>query len=160
MAFFDEIFDDIGKKISQAGQTVVQKTKDFSDVSRINGLISDEEKKINNNYSVIGKLYYTKYADTCDAEFATLVASIKESESKLAEYKQQIKDIKGTVHCEKCGAELTQDASFCNICGAPVATAPKAEASAPQGLVCSGCGSALKPDMKFCTTCGKPVSNA
>ena len=41
MAFFD----DLGKKISQAGQNAVQKTKEMTDIARINGMISDEEKK-------------------------------------------------------------------------------------------------------------------
>lgn len=52
MAFFD----DLGKKLSQAGQTAVQKTKEITDIARINGLISDEEKKVNNNYYQIGKI--------------------------------------------------------------------------------------------------------
>lgn len=41
MAFFDEI----GKKISQTGQGVVQKTKDMADVAKLNSLISEEEEK-------------------------------------------------------------------------------------------------------------------
>ena len=36
-------FDDLGKKLSQAGQTAVQKTKEMADVAKLNSAISDEE---------------------------------------------------------------------------------------------------------------------
>ena len=37
MAFFDEI----GKKLSQTGQGMVQKTKEMADVAKLNSNISD-----------------------------------------------------------------------------------------------------------------------
>lgn len=46
MAFFD----DLGKKITQTGQGVVQKTKDTAETIKLNGMISDEEKNIVNFY--------------------------------------------------------------------------------------------------------------
>ena len=42
MSFLDQI----GKKISDVGQGVAQSTKNFADVTKLNGMISDEEKKI------------------------------------------------------------------------------------------------------------------
>lgn len=41
MAFFEQI----GKKITNAGQNVAQQTKNFTDVTQLNSAISEREKK-------------------------------------------------------------------------------------------------------------------
>lgn len=123
MAFFD----DLTKKISQAGQTAVQKTKEMADVAKLNSSISDEERKIGDIYREIGKLYDSLHGRNPEVDFAALIASIRDSEGKIAGYKQQIKDIKGVVCCEKCGAEVSQNASFCSACGAPMPVVKPAE---------------------------------
>lgn len=149
MAFFD----DLGKKISQAGQTVAQKTKDVTEVARLNGAIIDEEKKINGNYAEIGKLFVKKCADTEDGEFVTLLKLIKESEEKIASYRQQVQDIKGIVKCEKCGAEVASGMAFCSSCGnaMPVKKANESK------VVCNSCGAELDSGAKFCVSCGAKV---
>lgn len=155
---FMAFFDDLGKKISQAGQTAVQKTKGITDIARINGMISDEEKKVNNNYYQIGKLYVAIHRTDFESDFAGMVAAIKESETKIMNYKQQIQDIKGLVRCEKCGAEVASDAAFCSSCGSPM---PKRAEPANNGNLtkCAGCGGMVDKNMRFCTSCGKPIAN-
>ena len=56
MGFIDEI----GRKVTNAGQQNIQVVKDFSEKTKINTLISDEEKKIKNACYEIGKEYTTK----------------------------------------------------------------------------------------------------
>lgn len=38
------LFDQLGKKLAQTGQSAVKKTKDMAEVAKINSMISDEEK--------------------------------------------------------------------------------------------------------------------
>ena len=153
MAFFDEI----GKKISQTGQNAVKKTKDIADVARINSLISDEEKNINNCYFQLGKLYIAVHAQDCESEFKGIVDSILQSENKITDYKEQICLIKGIVKCENCGADVSISAAFCNSCGASM---PK-RVTVPQedlNLVkCSKCGNYVKKGTRFCSSCGHPM---
>ena len=154
MAFFDNL----GKKISQAGQTAVQKTKEMADIAKLNSSISDEEKKIDNSYREIGKLYVSLHDEEHEAAFAELIAGIHDAEKKISEYQQQIKDIKGVICCEKCGAEVANNAAFCSACGAPMPVVKPVETeAAEEGAKCSKCGAALTPGMKFCTSCGSPV---
>lgn len=150
MAFFD----DLGKKISQAGQTAVQKTKEMADIAKLNSSISDEERKIENSYREIGKLYVSLHDEEHEAAFAELISGIHDAEKKIVEFKQQIKDIKGVVCCEKCGAEVANNAAFCSACGAPMPVVKPVETEEPK---CSKCGAVLNPDTKFCTSCGNPV---
>ena len=65
MAFFD----DLGKKLSQAGQSAVQKTKEVADIARLNSAIYDEEKRIDSNYLEIGKLYVALHDAEHEADF-------------------------------------------------------------------------------------------
>lgn len=134
MAFFD----DLGKKISQAGQNAVQKGKELADIARINSAISDEERKINDSYCEIGKLYFSLRGENPDVDFAALVAGIHESGNKIAEYRQQIKDIKGVVCCEKCGAEVSSNAAFCSSCGAPMPVVKPVETQPEESAAQSG----------------------
>ena len=47
MAFFEQL----GKKITDAGQGVAQSGKNAMDVSRLNSLISDRKKQISQGYA-------------------------------------------------------------------------------------------------------------
>ena len=52
------IFNGLGRKVSEAGQCAIKKTKELSDTNRLNSMILDEEKRINDSYFQIGKLYF------------------------------------------------------------------------------------------------------
>lgn len=150
---FMAFFDNLGKKITQASQSAVQKTKGITDIAKINAIISDEEKKINNNYSRLGKLYVAVHYSDSEPDFAEIVSDIKNSEQKIVELRQQIQDIKGIVLCEKCGAEVPNTDAFCSSCGNPM---PKHKV--PENLVrCVKCNNMVANDIRFCTKCGSPM---
>ena len=50
--------------------------------------------------------------------------------------------------CDRCSAELEDNAKFCTDCGA------KQE---PKRSFCSNCGTELNPNAKFCSECGTPT---
>lgn len=153
MAFFDEI----GKKITQTGQGVVQKTKDLADVAKLNSSIADEEGKINNNYYLIGKLYVSMHAADCEEEFKGMILDVQACESKINEYREQLKVIKGIVKCEKCGAEVPNNIAFCSACGNPM---PHRDANGVESKIkCESCGSLVNKGMRFCTVCGSPIKS-
>ncbi len=152
MSFLDQI----GKKISDAGQGVVQSTKNFADVTKLNGMISDEEKKISVLYGNIGKAYYARHKADNSAEELDSINAINEAFKNIEQYKEQIKQIKGVKVCENCGAELAIGASFCTNCGAQV-TQSQAAPSAEGSSVCPNCGKPVAPGSKFCTNCGSKM---
>ena len=151
------LFDNLSKKLTEAGQTAVQKTKELSDITRINSAIAEEEKRINNSYYQIGKLYTAIHISDYESDFAGMIQAIKESENKIREYRQQIQEIKGVVRCEKCGAEVPSNAAFCSACGNSM---PKVEKTVDTNLVrCDGCGAMIDKNMRFCTSCGKAMAD-
>lgn len=154
MAFLNNF----GKKASEATAKAVQKAQEFSEATRINSLISDEEKKINNIYYQIGKLYVSLHGADAEEEFIGMVGDIAEAERKISDYRKQIQELKGVQRCEKCGAEVAKDAAFCSSCGTPM---PKAEETVIEDdcVKCESCGASVKRGMRFCTSCGKPLMN-
>ncbi len=151
MAFFDNL----SKKVSEAGQKTIQKTKELADTSRLNAMISEAEKTINNTYYQIGKLYVSIHKDNCEEDFLGMIRTVIETEEKIRDYKKQIHDIRGVQRCENCGAEVPNGVAFCSSCGAAM---PKVQAAVPDDTVrCESCGAAVKKGMRFCTACGKPM---
>lgn len=151
MAFFDNI----GRKVSEAGQKMIQKTGEMSDTSRLNMQISDEEKKINAACQQIGKLYAQLHRNDPEPAFQELVESVAKSEEIIRVCRGQIQRIKGVRSCPNCGAEVSAGSAFCAHCGNPMpAETPPASDDI---LVCAGCGTILEPGMRFCTNCGRPV---
>lgn len=158
MAFFDNI----SKKISDAGQVTIQKTKTLADVAKFSSMISDEERKMNNTYMQIGKEYVQKYGEEPAEEFKELVDLLKESESKIKEYQENIKVLKGVTNCPECGAEVQNESLFCPKCGTkmPQVEVVAEEAEETEEAVpkfCSKCGAAISAGSRFCVSCGNPV---
>lgn len=160
-------FDDFGKKISQASQSTLQKTRDMADVAKINMQISDEEKKINDIYLQIGKLYMELHASDSEEAFKAMVQTIADAQNRIKEFEVQIQEIKGVVRCEKCGAEVAREAAFCPACGMKMpeivqeeAVQEEAAAQEEEPVVekkCSNCGAVLGNDALFCSECGTKV---
>lgn len=150
------LLDSLGKKASETTAKAMQKAKELSETASLNSMISDEEKKINNNYFQIGKLYASLHQHDCEEAFAGMLSSIIESEGKISDYRQQINDLKGVIRCEKCGGEVPRGVSFCSSCGSPM---PVAETVITADCVrCENCGTSVKREMRFCTSCGKPMA--
>lgn len=150
------LWDSLGKKASETTAKAVQQAKILSETAKLNSLISDEEKRISNNYYQIGKLYAVIHQNDCEDDFKGMIAAIAESEQKIRDYRVQIQNIKGIVHCEKCGAEVAKGAAFCSSCGAEM---PKNDNHiADNNEKCSNCGAKVEKGMRFCTSCGKPMT--
>ena len=111
MAFFD----DLGKKISDAGQSTIQKTKDLADTAKYTSQISDEEKNIKTNYALIGELYYEEMKDQPGDAYAQYVEKITESKNKINEYKNKIEEMKGRGKCPNCGASGSGRCVLCKL---------------------------------------------
>lgn len=153
MAFFE----DVGKKITWASQSTLQKTKDVADVVKLNSQIAEEEKLIQTNYTQIGKLYVSFYREEPEESFAELIKAIVESEKKIAAYTRQIQDIKGVQRCEKCGAEIVRGTAFCSSCGAPMSVVLSVEND--EMVQCKNCGVMVRKGMRFCSSCGQSMES-
>ena len=150
MAFFEEI----GKKISKSGQDAAQKAKNMAETVRLNGLVSEEKRRIENTFTKIGKLYYETFKENPEPCFSQLVTDINDAEKNIKKYTEQIRQVKGVAICDNCGGEVSNTAPFCSACGSAITPAASANTG---GSTCMNCNSALAPDQAFCTGCGTKV---
>lgn len=158
----------IGKRVADAGQKTVQKTKEMSDVLRLESLASKEEARAEQIYSQIGRLYLELHADSFEPDFADLVGAVQEAELNIQTYRQQVEEVKnsrareeaaavqagaaGMMKCPSCGADIPEGGAFCTSCGKPV---PQPETDeAPRKRFCTVCGALLASDAVFCESCG------
>lgn len=148
--------DDIGEKVSGAAVTATQKAKALSEIAKFGAMISEEEKKIDKLYQEIGSRYFSAHKDDPEEEFAELTQQICLSKEVIAEYKENIMELKGIMLCPDCGAEVPKGDTFCSSCGLRM---PREDAPLPEGSIrCSRCGAVLKEGTHFCTVCGTKIS--
>lgn len=159
MAFFE----DVGKKLTKAGQGVAQTTKNVADKMKLSNAISDEKRDIERLYCAIGQKYFEGHADDADPALAELVEGVKAANARIAEYNEQLNKLKGVIVCQSCGAEVPANAVFCNMCGERIVRPEPEPVPVPvvepePVTVCYVCGADLEPGAKFCTRCGTPVA--
>ena len=109
MGFFDEL----GKKISDASQDMMQKGKDFADTTKLNSQIHVEERKISDVYTKIGKKYFEEFHQAAGAGYQDLVDEIHASQAKISEYQEKLNALKAGVEAQvdkvKAEAEEVKD---------------------------------------------------
>lgn len=166
MAFLE----DIGKKISQTSQGAVQKTKDFTEITKLNGQISQLQKEAEGYYNQLGKAYYELHKEDAEQALAGLTSSIKNTLQQVDQLNEQIQKIKTAKRCVNCGNELGEDTMFCPVCGTkvpepepqPVSQAQPAPMAQPAAQApsrfCTNCGAAQAADAAFCSECGSPMA--
>lgn len=153
MAFFEQI----GKKITNAGQSVVQQTKNFADVSQLHSAISEKEKKIAQLFLNIGQMYYETHKENPPVEYREIITEINTLYSEITQNQEEIKQIKGIVKCPQCGADVPLNASFCNTCGAKVEQNSVVEFKDQLQRVCPICHSVVELNDSFCNHCGAKI---
>ncbi|MGN1318921.1 MAG: zinc ribbon domain-containing protein [Lachnospirales bacterium] len=133
-----DFFDGLGKKISGAADYMVNKTKsltnsatthskNFNDISKLKSQKRIIEKNLTSYYYQLGKAYYENSGKNCEYIYSELVAVIDKENKNLSDLIEKIDLINGTKRCKSCGASLSSDSIFCNICGAKLEEQPKSE---------------------------------
>lgn len=140
------IIDEITKTFNDMGQA----TKDMAGIAKYNAMIIEEEKKAAGFYEQIGRKYVASNGEQ-SSEMNELIELVKGSESKIEEYKETVRSLKGIQICQGCGAEISQGVAFCPICG--MKTPEPDDGKTP----CNKCGARVVKGSRFCTSCGQPM---
>jgi len=134
-------FDKVGAHLTNATRTVSQNVKNVSDSSSLNREISSHQKNIQLKYAEIGQLFYEKYCEAPECEFAEQVASIKNSMQEIVKLQAEIQEVKA------------RKAELVPIPEDP----PKTPAAHPTAMVCTKCGNTYDTTQVFCSVCGEKL---
>ena len=134
---------------------IMQKTKDTTESMKLSTAIASEEKRIQALYLEIGKKYFELHADSYESALEEEVLCIKEANTKIEAYNEQIKRLKGIVRCAVCGGDVPYGAPFCSSCGSKMLNENTVEPAAESNVRrCTHCGLPLNDGAGFCTNCG------
>ena len=135
MAFFD----DLGKKLSTAAGAVADKTKELTEVAKLNNEISKSEKKVRNLYEEIGKILFEQEKYNTEGPVYQQCNAILAEQQRVLELTKKIEAIKND------GVTVTEQPA-----AATVQTTAK-----PQDTerTCPNCGYS-EAEEDFCTQCG------
>jgi len=135
--------------LSAFAQNASGKMKDTTEMMKISGQITNNEKALNDLYIAVGKAYCANPNAESHPELNDYVLQVQMLEQQNQSLQAQYTALKGIVICPQCQAQVKAGTPFCSICGYRFPYQPK--------KVCLNCGSSLTEEQRFCTVCGTPV---
>lgn len=91
-----EIWDDIGRKVSQAADSVSRKAGKTADLVRLKNQVYSLEREMTKDYTDLGKMLYERYLSKGEVEeaFRPICEAITQKEILADEYRGEIADLK------------------------------------------------------------------
>lgn len=158
MAFFEQI----GKRITDAGQGVAQQTKNLTDTTRLNAKIAENKKKMSQLLFEMGQDYYQKHRKDKDNEEQEYIDLVNELFREILKCQKEIELIKAVDVCKVCGSRIVEGSSFCMSCGARLNADEIDDSSlidSSNTRKCPVCGTVVDEESAFCTSCGAKLAD-
>ncbi len=133
-----DFFKDMGKKVTEAGKVVGDKSKQIAEATKLGYKISAAEREKEELFTVLGKLVYEEEKGKAEFAFFSKCEEISAKQDEIDDLKAKKNALNGVVVCSSCGAEQSGENDYCCKCGtklekpvpAPVETSAE-EASSP-----------------------------
>lgn len=122
-------FEDLGKRIGEATETVSNKAGDAVEIQKLKGQIRTLEKGNDADLIDLGHTIYEKFkaGESVSEEEAGLCEAIQSREESIAEYQAKIVEVRGAFHCGDCGKIIAKGMAYCPYCGTKVPEDQQAE---------------------------------
>lgn len=143
------IIDKLSSGVSEAGNTITQKAKGISELTKVSSEISKNKARRDECIRKLGEAYYQarKAGEELDAE--EMIRELELVDGILDKLTESLCQLKGIVICEKCGTEVAKGSAFCPACGAQVRQ--------PTVVRCPKCSAELPGGTRFCVHCGTKI---
>ncbi len=91
-----DVWDDIGRAVTGAADTVSRKSKEIAEVTRLKNQIYSQEREIKRDYMAIGKMLYEKFVQEGNVEepYLTFCESIARREILIDQYEGEVEELK------------------------------------------------------------------
>ena len=145
-------FEELGKKLSQTGQEAIEKTKQFTEISKLTAKLLDEEEQLEKLYANLGRTYYQINEKNPEAIYQDIFRAIEGSLENIKYQQKIINELKGLKTCESCHKEVAEEATFCSHCGYQLSSKEERQVY----RVCTHCGTVSTGEEAECLTCQTP----
>ena len=150
-------FEQVGKRITDAGQVAAQHTRVLTDTTRLNVKIAENKKKMTQLLFEMGQDYYQKHRKETDNEEQEYIDQVNVLFREIIQWQDEIERLKSADVCRVCGSRIMEGASFCMGCGTRLGSDEIEEPPvipAAGTKTCPICGSVIEEDSVYCTACG------
>ncbi len=100
-----ELFEQIGKKVTDAGQGAAQQAKIVADIAKLTGMISERKKRVAQLYVEVGKLYYERHKDDPEAEEPDRIREITTLTEEIAKARKTVKQLQSAIGNSNSGGD-------------------------------------------------------
>lgn len=154
-----EFFNDLGRKFSQAVQTVQERTRDGVESTRISVDLRSARADLEKHLLELGRTYYESVENGGEVP-AALVERVRDCMNLIEDLIAQRDRTRQQVRCAGCGAVHPEDARFCSNCGRPLPEkSPELPAQMDDPEYCSACGAMRRGHARYCAICGADFEN-
>lgn len=114
-----EIWDEIKKSVADAAAYTASKTTELTGIAKLKMNIHSGETKLYKCFEDIGRLFYISEREGEDnaAAISALIMQADKLSADIAAARAELAKMKNTYVCDGCGAEISNECSFCPVCG-------------------------------------------
>ncbi len=114
-----DFFENVKSAVGNAAQTVVKKSGEVVEYSKIKYSMFDTSNGIKNLYAQIGEAIYKSYKNDTpiDDSVKEKCAEIDKLSEQLEVYAEQLSGINSSVKCSACGKNVKDECTYCPYCG-------------------------------------------
>lgn len=113
------ILDNVSETLSKVARGIAKGTNKVVESSRVSIDLLEKKDELKDKYAEIGKLL----ADCDDAEIiekldiSDKINGIRALSNEIVELKIKLSELKNTQKCPDCGANISKNSAYCNVCG-------------------------------------------
>ncbi len=119
-----DFFERLGDTIVNVSRDVTQKAKDVSGIAKLKLDMKAKEDFIKEQYAALGKWYYQEHKEE-EGEQRAWIERIDEALEAIAQMELKILELKKARVCQECGAQASDTAEYCSVCGAKLVVVVK-----------------------------------
>ncbi len=119
-----DFFERLGDTIVSVSRDVTQKAKDVSGIAKLKLDMKAKEDFIKEQYAALGKWYYQEHKEE-EGEQKAWIERIDEALEAIAQMELKILELKKARVCQECGAQASDTAEYCSVCGAKLVVVVK-----------------------------------
>ncbi|MBO5099332.1 MAG: zinc-ribbon domain-containing protein [Clostridia bacterium] len=116
------ILDNVSETISKVARNIAKGTNKVVESSKVSIDLLEKKDDLKDKYAEIGKLL----ADCDDKEIiekldvADKINEIRALSNEIVELKIKLSELKNTKKCPDCGANISKNSAYCNVCGSKI----------------------------------------